>query len=255
MPRYCQRCILPDTRPGVRLDAEGVCNGCRNAEAKAQIDWDERARAFAELAAGARRRARDWDCVIPVSGGKDSYWQVVTCLEHGLHPLCVTYVYPGRSRLGEENLRNLVRLGVDHVELRPSPAVERAFVAKAFRETAISGLVAHMAIYAWPVRVALAHAVPLVVYGENSAFEYGSREPGLAGARMDRRWLASFGVSAGTTAEDWIDAELTRERLAVWTLPPEAELAAAGLDVVFLGHYSASRAVSTRSRWRSATGA
>src|SRR5690606_13085809 len=132
MPRYCARCILPDTRPGVKLVARGVCLGCRNAAVKATLDWSARASQFRELASEARRAGRDHDCVVPVSGGKDSFWQVVTCLEHGLRPLCVTYVYPGRTALGERNLRALVGLGVDHVELRLDPHVERAFIAKAF---------------------------------------------------------------------------------------------------------------------------
>lgn len=239
MPRYCQRCVLPDTRPGVALDANGVCNGCRNAEAKRSLDWGARAGAFEAIAAAAKRTTRSYDCVIPVSGGKDSFWQVLTCLEHGLHPLCASYVPPGRTALGERNLRALGRLGVDVVELRLNPRVERAFIAKAFRKTAISGLVAHMAIYRWPVQLALAHGIPLVVYGENSAFEYGSVDPSLAGAHVDERWLATFGVTAGTTAEDWIDAELSAKDLAPLLAPRAADLAGRELAVVFLGWYFA----------------
>jgi N-acetyl sugar amidotransferase len=237
MPRYCTRCVLPDTRPGVCLDDEGVCNGCRNAEAKHVLDWAARARAFRELARRARSSRRPYDCVIPVSGGKDSFWQVVTCLEHELHPLCVTYANPGRTELGERNLRRLVELGVDHLELRVNPVVERAFIRKSFTATATSGLAAHMAIYAWPLQVAVAHDIPLVVYGENSAFEYGTDDATLTGARVDRRWLARFGVTNGTTAADWVDDELTATRLAPFFLPSEDELADAGIDAIFLGYY------------------
>jgi N-acetyl sugar amidotransferase len=237
MIRYCSRCVLPDSRPGVELDNAGVCRGCRNAEVKKHIDWTARARAFRELAERAKKRARPYDCLIPVSGGKDSYWQVVTCLEHGLRPLCVSYVPPGRTALGERNLRNLLELDVDHLELRLSPSIERAFVDKAFRATAISGLVTHMAIYAYPVQVALAHDIPLIVYGENSAFEYGSDDESLMGARVDRRWRERFGVTAGTTARDWIDGTLTEQRLAALQLPPDEELAAREISAVFLGWY------------------
>jgi N-acetyl sugar amidotransferase len=237
MPRYCRTCVLPETRPGVRLDATGLCNGCRNAGAKRDIDWGERARKFRDVVVRVRGLGRDYDCVIPVSGGKDSYWQVVTCLEHGLHPLAVTYVYPGRTALGEANLRSLVRLGVDHIELRVNPEVERKFVERAFRRTGISGLATHMAVYAAPLRVALAHRIPLIVYGENSAFEYGSEDDSLTGARVDRRWLRSFGVTAGTTADDWVGDGLTREDLTPFRLPPEAELEASGIEAVFLGWF------------------
>jgi len=237
MPRYCVRCVLPDSRPGVKLDAAGVCAGCRNAEAKAHIDWDQRRRDFRQLADDARRRGAEYDCVIPVSGGKDSFWQVVTCLEHGLRPLCVTYVYPGRSALGERNLRALVGLGVDHEELRLDPEVERAFIDKSFRATGISGLVSHMAIYSYPIQLAAARGIPLVVYGENSAFEYGTEDDSLAGGAVNRRWLERFGVTNGTTVEDWYDATLTPASLAPLVLPTDAALAAERIRVVFLGHY------------------
>ncbi len=237
MPRYCTRCILPDTRPGVKLDGHGVCFGCRNAEAKARIDWASRAAEFRVLVAEARGRGARYDCVIPVSGGKDSFWQVVTCLRHGLRPLCLTYVYPGRSPLGERNLRALVALGVDHRELRLESEVERAFIDRAFRRTGISGLVSHMAIYAYPIQVAATEGVPLVVYGENSAFEYGSEDESLIGASVDRRWLERFGVTNGTTVEDWYDEVLLPERLAPLVLPSDAVLAARGVRAVFLGYF------------------
>ncbi len=237
MPRYCHRCVLPDTRPGVKLDAEGVCSGCLHAEAKTRIDWDRRAEEFRTLATHARGRGRRYDCVIPVSGGKDSFWQVVTCLEHGLRPLCVTYVYPGRTDLGAENLRALLALGVDHRELRLAPDVERHFIEKAFRRVGISGLVSHMAIYTWPLQVALDEHIPLVVYGENSAFEYGTDDESLTGACVDRRWLKRFGVTGGTVAEDWYDERLTSDTLAPLVLPKDEELAVADVRVIFLGYY------------------
>jgi N-acetyl sugar amidotransferase len=259
MPSYCVRCILPDSRPGVTLDASGVCAGCRNAEAKAQIDWGARAHEFRELAGLARTRGAPYDCLIPVSGGKDSFWQVVTCLEHGLRPLCVTYVHPGRTALGADNLRSLLALGVDHRELRLPRDVERRFIAKAFRRMAVSGLVSHMAIYTWPIQVALREGIPLVVYGENSAFEYGSDDRTLMGARVDRRWLRRFGVTGGTSVEDWYDDDLTPEALAPLVLPSDEMLADREIRVIFLGYYQrwdpeTSRAIALRHGFRARPG-
>jgi len=237
MPRYCIRCILPEDRPGVLLDAEGVCRGCRNAEAKRRIDWSERSAAFDRVVEHARSRAASYDCVIPVSGGKDSFWQVASCLERGLRPLCVTYAVPGRTELGTRNLCRLLELGVDHLELRIDPHVERLFVERAFRKTGIPGLVSHMAIYRWPLRVAVTHDIPLVIYGENSAFEYGSEDDRLVGEAVDARWLERFGVTAGTTAQDWADDDLPLRRLAAFLPVDEAVLAERGTRAVFLGYY------------------
>lgn len=237
MPRYCQNCVLPDTRPGVKLDAAGVCHGCRNAARKRDLDWQARAASFRELVEQVRRKGRRYDCVIPVSGGKDSFWQVVTCLEHGLHPLCVTYRVPFRNALGERNLQRLVALGVDHVDFRPNPDVERKFVEKAFRTRGISGLVTHMAVFAVPLQVAVAYDVPLVVYAENSATEYGTDDPSLEGERLTRRWLMRFGVTDGTTAADWVDDDLSARDLAAYAFPDEDLLAERDVRVVFLGHF------------------
>ena len=68
---------------------------------------------------------RDWDCVIPVSGGKDSTWQVVKALQYQLKPLCVTWKTPARSSHGQRNIDNLISLGVDHIDFSINPKVEK----------------------------------------------------------------------------------------------------------------------------------
>lgn len=221
----------------MRLDQEGVCNGCRNARIKAGIDWEARASDFAELVSAAKTSKARYDCVIAVSGGKDSHWQVITCLEHGLKPLCATYVYPGRTRHGEDNLRNLIGLGVDHVELRVNPLVEKRFTERAFRRKGISGLVNHMGVFAFPINIAARYGIPLVIYGENSAFEYGTEDESLIGAKLDKRWLKSFGVTDNTTALDWVDEDLTERDLAAYFLPSDDELEAQQVKAIFLGWY------------------
>lgn len=237
MPNYCQRCILPETRPGVRLDAQGVCNGCRNVEIKARIDWSSRAAEFEAIVADAKRRNAEYDCIVPVSGGKDSHWQLLTCLEHGLHPLCVTYTYPGSTELGKANLRNLIEIGVDHLQLTVNPKVERRFTELAFRRKGISGLVSHMGIFAFPIRIAAQLDIPLVIYGENSALEYGTEDERLIGARLDSDWLQSFGVTDNTQAADWIGDGLTREDLTPYFLPSDEELARKNITAIFMGWY------------------
>jgi hypothetical protein len=94
-----------------------------------------------------------------------------------------------------------------------------------------------MAIYAWPLQVAAARRIPLVVYGENSAFEYGSEDPTLMGERVDERWLARFGVTHGTTALDWVGDDLSLRDLAAFVAPDDDALTEAGVRAVFLGHY------------------
>jgi N-acetyl sugar amidotransferase len=234
--RYCKTCITPHNRPNISFDERGQCN-CAVAKDKDAIDWQRRARDFAEVVAHARSRARSYDCVVPVSGGKDSTWQVVTCLQHGLRPLAVTWRPPGRTALGSENLQNLIELGVDHVDFSINPQVERRFTLKALERFGTPALPMHMALFAIPLTVAVRYDVPLVVWGENSAFEYGGAEESRRGFSLNRQWLEKHGVTHGTTARDWVSEDLTAKDLLPYFAPTDAELEAKGVLAVFLGYY------------------
>jgi N-acetyl sugar amidotransferase len=234
--KYCARCILPDTRPGLEIGAGGVCSACRAHERRSvEIDWDARRLAFERLAVEAKAKTRGYDCVIPVSGGKDSTWQVVKCLEYGLTPLAVTWKTPGRTAIGERNLENLVSLGVDHIDYRINPKVERKFLYQSLTRYAATAIPMHMALFSIPLRIAVRFDIPLVVWGENSALEYSGTGPESLSVRLDRRWLSKYGVTQGTTAKDWISPELTEKEMAAYFWPEDQELESRGIRAVFLG--------------------
>ena len=239
---YCTYCILPDTRPGLSIGPDGVCSACRAHEERAQIDWEARRSAFEDLVGSVKRPRRGYDCVIPVSGGKDSTWQVVTCLEFGLHPIAVTWKPPARTEIGRRNLENLIGLGVDHMDFSISPAVEKKFLRQAFERYGATGIPMHMALFAIPLTVAVRFDIPLVVWGENSADEYAGLGDPDRGERMTGRWLKRFGVTHGTTAKDWISGDLTEQELTEQELTPyfgptEEELDQKGIRPVFLCYY------------------
>ena len=235
--RYCSRCILPDTRPNLRLEADGVCNACHSHAEKRTIDWAARERAFAAVAARAREAGSGHDCLITVSGGKDSTWQVATCLKYGLTPLAVTWKTPARTALGAKNLANLVSLGVDHIDYQINPKVERTFMRLAFERFGSTAVPMHLALFSIPLSVAARFRIPLVVWGENSAFEYGGEGEERTGFALTAEWRRRHGVTHGTTAEDWVGAELSRKGLTPYFGPSDAELAASGTLAVFLCYY------------------
>ena len=89
--RYCKKCAMPDTRPGSIVDEEGVCQACHNYIARKKVDWEKRWRELEELCDEYRRTDGYYECIIPVSGGKDSHYQVYTMKERlGMNPLLVT---------------------------------------------------------------------------------------------------------------------------------------------------------------------
>lgn len=236
--RWCTNCVLPDTRPNLVIGSDSICNACKTHRARGDIDWRARREAFRAVVANAKDRSRGgYDCIIPVSGGKDSTWQVAVCLEHGLRPLCVTWRPPARTVLGDQNLRNLIRLGVDHIDYSIDPEVERLFARKAFERLGDPAIPMHMAIFAIPLAIAARFSIPLIVWGENPAFEYGGTEEESRGFKMDQHWLKTFGVTHGTTWRDWSDDALTPQRLTAYAAPTPEELDGAGILAVFLGYY------------------
>lgn len=232
--RWCRSCILPDTRPNLPFGADGVCAACRLHGRRDALDWATRHRDFKTLVERTRRTASGYHCVVPVSGGKDSTWQVVTCLEHGLRPLAVTWKTPARTEVGAANLANLVRLGVDHIDYQVNPAVEAVFMRAAFRRCGDPAIPMHMALFGIPLTIAVRFRIPLVVWGENSATEYGGED---GGPTLDEAWLRRYGVTHGTTAADWASGPLSEDDLIAYRGPSDAELAAAGIRAVFLGQY------------------
>jgi N-acetyl sugar amidotransferase len=234
---YCKRCVLPDTRPNLTLNAAGVCNACEAHGVKKHVDWRAREATFRELIASVKAKARGFDCVIPVSGGKDSTWQVVKCLEYGLRPLAVTWKTPARTPVGQRNLDNLVALGVDHIDWQVNPKVEAKFMLKTFERTGSTAVPMHLALFSIPLNIAVRFGIPLIVWGENSAAEYGSASKLHEGHRLNGEWLRNYGVTHGTTAADWVDLDLSAKDLASYFGPDADALEAEGVHAVFLGHY------------------
>ena len=122
--KWCNRCVYPESS-AVKLffDKDGICSGCRVNEQKMEIDWNERAQMFKEIVEAYRSKdGSNYDCIIPVSGGKDSHYQTYYMIkELGLKPLLVTYHGNNYLEVGEENLKNMRQIfDADHMVFGPS---------------------------------------------------------------------------------------------------------------------------------------
>jgi len=235
--KYCQKCILPETRPNLVIEGDGICNACKTHSTKINIDWDKRVSLFRDVVDNAKKRSKGYDCVIPVSGGKDSHWQVIKCLEYGLNPLAVTWKSPVRTKLGDDNLKNLIELGVDHIDYQVNPKVEKKYMYQALVRYGSTAIPMHMAMFNIPPKIAVKFDIPLIVWGENSAFEYGSVDDEHKGFKLNSAWMKHYGVTHGTTARDWISEELTECELTPYFGANDKELEKAGVLAIFLGYY------------------
>ncbi|MCW8895337.1 N-acetyl sugar amidotransferase [Sulfurimonas sp.] len=235
--KYCKKCIMPTSRPGITLNEEGICGGCLGfKEKKEEIDWKSRGKELDKILDTFRSKG-DYDCLIPVSGGKDSTWQVYTMLQRGMKPLAITIKCQYRTELGQRNLDNLISLGVDHIDFTVNPEIDSKFMLKTFEQNGNPSLVEHLIMWSTIIKTALRYNINLIVWAENSALEYGGSKDDRNKFRMDYDWIKKYGVTNGTVAEDWIDENITLKDISSYQLPYESELNKAGIENLFLGMY------------------
>ena len=237
--RYCTSCLYPESKPDLSFDENGVCSACQGFNSRADVDWDRRREEFVEVT--SRYRSRDgsnYDCIVPVSGGKDSTYQVIKLVQHGLNPICVTATTDSLSDIGRRNLENIGKLGVDHIEINLNPVLRRRLNRVALCEIGDVSWPEHVAIFTVPVRMAAQMKIPLLVWGENSQNEYGGPAAAQTSNVLNRRWLEEFGGLLGLRVSDLIGLDGIQKRdLIQYTYPTDAALEASGVTGIFLGYY------------------
>lgn len=236
--KWCSKCVLPSTRPELTIGDDGVCSACKMHEEEKQVDWMNRQREWADLVTWAKLQNKPYDCLLPVSGGKDSAAQAVCCLNAGLHPLAVTWKSPRRTPLGTCNLDVIRELGMDHIDLSINPKVERIMYRKSFEQLG-SDAVLHLAVYANVPKIAYLFDIPLVLWSENSAVTYsGSEETAdLRGPNVTNEWVMRLGSTQGRKAEDYLGDGITERDLYAYWLPTDEQLASKNIKQIFIGHY------------------
>ena len=236
--KYCKKCLYPDTKPQLRFDEYGVCDACIWAEQKEKIDWESRRKDLAVILDKYKSKDNSkYDCIIPISGGKDSHFQThVIVNEFGLRPLVVNFLPIDLIPLGRKNLENLKNLGVDCIEFSANPHVYRKMEKYGLMELGDVNWPEHIGIFTVPVQVAVAYNIPLIIWGENPQMEYGG--PG-GGTILDREWLEKYGGF-------WLDrvkpTVMTRYGIDVRDLKPyiypsDEDLKRVGITGIFLGQY------------------
>lgn len=238
--RWCKKCVYPEIAVNIMFDDEGVCSGCRVAEERFEIDWDERFGIFKDIVFRYRNKVgSNYDCIIPVSGGKDSHFQTYIIKEVlGLNPLLVTYHGHNYLPVGLDNLQNLRdTFGVDHIFYTPSKKTIIKMNRLGFKLTGDMNWHAHAGIVTYPVIVAVKYKIPLLIWGEHSLdltgknslydlVEYTSRE-------RKESWLRGF---------DWDDfiekTENIKSEEMLWCkYPSDEEIEEIGVRGIFLGNY------------------
>lgn len=235
--RHCVRCVIPDTRPGIRFDEEGVCQACHAAESKAAVDWSARwgeLEAFCEKYRGCR--GEGYDCIIAVSGGKDSHFQTYIMKERmGMNPLLVTVDNLSWTETGRRNIENLSEaFGCDILSLSLNRRVAKKMMRKAFEAMGSPTWYWDRAVYAFPLRTAIQMGIQVVVYGENINYEYGGAQRKETYSARDQ---IHNDVVKPVNLDFWLDDEISMKDLNPILYPAEQEIDRAGLEPIYLSYF------------------
>ena len=234
---YCKKCILPITKPDLEFDETGVCQGCIAYENRKKINWEKRKKEF-DLLIKKYKSKSYYDCIIPVSGGKDSTYQVIKALEHGLNPLCVTARTDKLSEIGRYNIENLKKLGVDHFEVSTDPILRRKINKLTLETVGDISWAEHITIFTIPVRLSCQLKIPLIIWGENSQNENGGPKDKENSIELNRRWLEEFGGLLGLRTDDLSDLlNISNKKLIQYTYPSDVELKKNKTIGIFLGYF------------------
>jgi N-acetyl sugar amidotransferase len=172
--RWCSNCLTMSTRPRISFDERGWCNACIWKERKKALDWGGRRKELEGLLDRHRRSDGRFDCIVPVSGGKDGSY-VAYNLKHkyGMNPLAVTVTPALSLELGDRNLRAFVESGYNHISVNPAHETMRTLNKLGLIEMGFPYYGWLIAIHTAVIRVAMGFGVDLVFYGEDGEVEYG----------------------------------------------------------------------------------
>lgn len=238
----CRRCLYTSAHPlGLTFDAEGICSGCRIHEEKDQLDWAERWSRLQSLVAPYRSpTGQAYDCIVPVTGGNDSYYIVHLVKQRlGLNPLLVTYNKYFNTALGIRNLANLrIRFDCDILVQNVNPLSVKKITRATLRR--LGSLYWHCLAgqTVFPVQTAVRYRVPLIIWGAHQGLEQVGMFSHEHEVEMTRRYRRDHDLM-GLEADDLPTLFDTLKDEDIWQYryPDDAALREVGVRGIYLGNY------------------
>ena len=248
MIKYCKKCLFPNTKPDLFFDDNGICDSCNSADIKhgtrrgnnkENIDWNKRRNEFDQfISLKLKNKNSDYDCLVPVSGGKDSTWQVYVAKKIlKLNVLAITFDQFDQTDVGVHNLKVLKEIGVDHFHITMNPLIIKKLVKKGLEIIGDPYWVNHVGMFTIPLNIASKFSIPIILYGENPQFEYGGPLESRSKMAMDKRWRQEFSGMRGLREEDMVDHEIKLSDLSLLKYPEISELKKSDVSSIFLGYF------------------
>lgn len=240
--RSCIRCLYSTNHPlNLTLDEHGVCSGCRVHEEKDLLDWKERGERLRTILSEYRNRSgRNYDCIVPVSGGRDSYFIVHTIKNvYGMNPLLVTYNKHYNTAVGIRNLANLrIRFGCDIMTLTVSPDTVKKITRSTLRRfgSIYWHCIAGQTVF--PVQLAVRLKIPLIVWGAHQGIDQVGMFSHLDEVEMTRKYRKEHDLM-GYEAEDLIGEfdNVTEADVVPFIYPDSREIENVGVRGIYLNNY------------------
>ena len=236
--QYCTRCCIPETQEGVKFDEMGICQACQSSEQKIHINWVEREKGLRTILDNVKAKAGDnYDCIVPISGGKDSTFQLhILTRVYGMRPLAVTFSHNWWSESGWYNLQNaLEKFNVDHIMFTPSRALINRLVKRSVEAIGDTNWHYHSGVGAFPLQVAVKYKIPLLIWGESIAEASGRATYDDPIHTYDREYFKK--VSAKLGQEEIVNEYITARDLYPFTVPTAGEIEEAHVWGLHLGDY------------------
>ncbi|MBD1136496.1 N-acetyl sugar amidotransferase [Pelagibacterales bacterium SAG-MED49] len=238
---YCKSCLQTNSRPGILFDKEGICPACNYFKTLKKVDWDKRKRQLDKIVAfGKENRSSDgYDCIIGVSGGKDSLRQAIFVKEIlGMNPLLVCLSYPPKqiAQRGVDNLSNLINKGFDCTTIQPAPGVWRDLMHKSFFEYTNWARSTELALFSSVPRMAIAYQIPLIWWGDNPALQIG--DLGVMGKNgWDGNNTKNLNTLSGGNYKWMLNKNIKTDNILQYLYPSDKEMERAKLQIVYLGYF------------------
>jgi N-acetyl sugar amidotransferase len=197
---------MPNTKPYINFDTEGVCNACISSEIKnnliSGINWVERKKEFNDIVLWAKsQNAPYYDAMVPVSGGKDSITQVHRLLGKDLRILAVNIDYGIKTEIGKFNLDRIPLMGANLIIFRPELSLHKKLICLGLEDYGDPDLLSHTLLHSYPLHIAKQFRIPLCLLGENSAFEYGGESSLASSKEISREWFNRYAANKGMTSK------------------------------------------------------
>ncbi len=235
---YCKKCVMPNTRPGISFNEEGVCSACQAYERRKKIDWDLRWKELEALCDKYRGMNGDGpDCAIAASGGKDSHFQV-HLMKNILHMNPILFSVEDNFPMTEAGIHNIKNIseefGCSIVSIKPNIKAQKQIMRYMFEKYGKPTWYIDRLIYTYPLKMALQFNTPLLVYGENVSYEYGGADDKET---YSAREQLSNGVASGIAEQELIDgAGVSVEDLFFTRAPKREELEK--LDPIYVSYFT-----------------